>query len=110
MSEQLKITGTIILIGETQSFGDNGFTKREFVVEVGDKYPQPIAFEMVKDNCELLDAYNEGDEVGVSFNLRGREYYGKYYVNLTCWRLARVGTAVNAAPAAAVEEEDEISF
>ncbi len=79
--------GKIKLISETQNF-PSGFSKREFVVTTGDtKYPQDLKFEMVKDKCAVLDNYKEGSDVKVSSDVRGNEYNGKYYVNLSCWKL-----------------------
>ena len=79
--------GKIKLISDTQNF-PSGFSKREFVVTTGDgKYPQDLKFEMVKDKCAILDNYKEGSDVKVSFDIRGNEYNGKYYVNLSCWKL-----------------------
>lgn len=80
-------SGKIKLINETQTF-PSGFSKREFVVTTGDgKYPQDLKFEVVKDKCSILDGYKEGTDVKVSFDIRGNEYNGKYYVNLSCWKL-----------------------
>ncbi|MEY3395899.1 MAG: hypothetical protein RL346_2136 [Verrucomicrobiota bacterium] len=80
-------SGKIKLISETQSF-PSGFSKREFVVTTGDsKYPQDLKFEVVKDKCAVLDNYREGQDVVVNFDIRGNEYNGKYYVNLSCWKL-----------------------
>lgn len=80
--------GKIKLISDTQNF-PSGFSKREFVVTTADsKYPQDLKFEVVKDKCELLDSYKEGQEVQVNFDIRGNEYNGKYYVNLSCWKLS----------------------
>lgn len=86
--------GKIKLINETQSF-PSGFSKREFVVTTGnDKYPQDLKFEVVKDKCSMLDSFEAGQDVQVSFDIRGNEYNGKYYVNLSCWKIqAGDGTA-----------------
>ena len=79
--------GTIKIINDIQTFG-SGFTKREFVVTTGDsKWPQDIKFEIVKDKCSLLDQFSVGQAVNVSFDIRGNEYNGKYYVNLNCWKI-----------------------
>lgn len=78
--------GKIKVINETQSF-PSGFTKREFVVTTGDKYPQDLKFEIVKDKCSLLDAFELGQDVQVTFDIRGNEYNGKYFVNLSCWKI-----------------------
>lgn len=92
MSNKYEITGTIQILGDTQSFGAKGFTKREFVVEeIEGKYPQLIKFEAVKDGCDKLDAFRVGDTATVSFNIRGSEYKGKHYVNLQAWKIERDG-------------------
>jgi len=79
--------GNIKVINDTQSF-PSGFTKREFVVTTTkDKYPQDLKFEVVKDKCSLLDNFETGQEVQVTFDIRGNEYNGKYYVSLSCWKI-----------------------
>jgi len=78
------------------------FQAREFVLEVPDgNYPQLIKFQAVQERCSILDNYNEGDQIKVSFDLRGREWNGKYLTNLNAWRIDRAseggGTTVAAA-------------
>lgn len=107
--------GKIKVINETQSFA-SGFTKREFVVTTAhDKYPQDLKFEIVKDKCSLLDAFEVGQDVQVSFDIRGNEYNGKYFVNLSCWKIqaangsagaTRVATEPSRARAASSAEPD----
>jgi len=80
------IQGKLKVINDIQTF-DSGFQKREFVVTTDEKFPQDIKFECVKDKCSLLDGYAVGQNIKVSFNMRGNEYNGKYYTNLTAWRL-----------------------
>lgn len=98
-------TGTIKVIFDTQTF-PSGFTKREFVVTVGDSnYPQEIKYELIKDKCSWLDNFQTGQEVTVSFDIRGNEFKGKYYVNLNCWKIIGAGASGaspqgGAAPAA----------
>lgn len=66
------------------------FSAREFVLEVPDgNYPQLVKFQAVQERCALLDAFSEGDRVKVSFDLRGREWNGKYLTNLNAWRIER---------------------
>ena len=82
------LTGTIKLIGAAQTLGAKGFTKREFVVTVDDgKYPQDIALECVQNNVKLLDGVKPGQSVTVTFDIRGREYNGRYFNNLQAWRI-----------------------
>ena len=44
-------------------------------------------------NC-LLDAVSEGQEIKVFFDIRGREYNGKYFNNLVGWKIEGFGEAV----------------
>ncbi len=82
-----EVEGTIKLIMDTQTFG-SGFTKREFVVTIGDeKYPQDIKMEVVKDKTSLLDRYKVGQKVKIGFDLRGNEHNGRYYVTVQAWRI-----------------------
>lgn len=68
------------------------FTAREFVLEIPDgNYPQLIKFQAVQDRCGILDNFSEGDAVRVSFDLRGREWNGKYLTNLNAWRIEAGG-------------------
>lgn len=88
--------GAIKVINDTQTFG-SGFTKREFVITTDSKFPQDIKFEIVKDKCEWLDKFSVGQQVTVSFDIRGNEYNGKYYVNLNCWKI-QAGAGGGAQP------------
>jgi len=63
------------------------FQAREFVIEVDGTYPQFVKFQLVQDRCTLIDNYNEGDSIKVHFDLRGREWQGKYFTNLNAWRI-----------------------
>lgn len=84
-----ELTGTIKVIFDTQTF-PSGFSKREFVVTTQEQYPQDVKFEAIKEKADMLDAYNEGEQVTVKFNIRGNEYNGRYYVNLQSWQMSKV--------------------
>lgn len=105
--------GSIKWIGDIQTF-PSGFTKREFVLTTAhDKYPQDLKFETVKDKCAMLDDFETGQAVTVNFDIRGNEYNGKYFVNLSCWKLQQgdegAPAASRGAPAAAPQPADEPS-
>lgn len=112
-----EITGTVHTIHPTQDF-PSGFSKREFVVTTDEgKYPQEIKLEAVKDKCGLLDAYQPGDPIVCSFNIRGNEYNGKHYVNLVAWKFDRASgrPATITPPTPPVQSDitqdaDEIPF
>ena len=97
MAQSFEITGTLRKLFEPQTFA-SGFSKREFVVEVPDgNYPQMIKFEIVKDRITQLDAHAVGDEIKVSFDIRGNEYKERFYVNLNAWKIEAAGASNPAA-------------
>ena len=82
-----ELNGTVKKVFEEKTFG-SGFNVREFVVTTdADKYPQDICLQCVKDKVELVNKLKEGDKVKVTFDLRGREYQDRYFVNLNAWKI-----------------------
>ncbi|MFT4175723.1 MAG: DUF3127 domain-containing protein [Luteolibacter sp.] len=92
-------SGKLKLIYDTQTFA-SGFSKREFVVTTQDKYPQDLKFEVVKEKCSLLDGFQPDQDVVVNFDIRGNEYNGRYYVNLSCWKIQAAGSQASSRPQA----------
>ncbi|MDB4438107.1 DUF3127 domain-containing protein [bacterium] len=91
MANSFELTGTLKVLQDTQTFA-SGFSKREFVIEVPDgKYPQLIKFGALKDKISILDSVSIGDELSVTFDVRGREYNGNYYVDLNAWKISKSG-------------------
>ena len=88
---QLELTGEIVHIGEVEQI-PGGAEKRIFVVESEGQYPQQIAFELFKDKISLINPFKVGEIVTAYFNLRGREWKGKWYVNLQAWKIAASNT------------------
>ncbi len=94
----MEVQGRIKMVGETQTFGGNGFRKREIVITTDEQYPQHIMVEFVQDKCDLLNSYKEGQEVKISINLRGREWVNpqgetKYFNSIQGWRIEALQTA-----------------
>lgn len=68
------------------------FQTREFVIlDESTQYPQHIKFQLVQDRCEIIDPIEEGTNIKVYFDLRGREWQGKYFTNLQAWRVEAAG-------------------
>ena len=81
------LTGTIKKIFPTQTFS-SGFSKREVVItSSGERFPQDVKFDFLKEKESALEGFKEGDEVTVHFDIRGREYNGRYFVDLSAWKL-----------------------
>ena len=72
------------------------FQTREFVIVVESQYPQFVKFQLVQDRCDIIDNIPEGAEVKVYFDLRGREWQGKYFTNLQAWRVEAAGSESKA--------------
>lgn len=88
----MEIQGKVKMIGETQTFGSNGFRKRELVITTEEQYPQHIMVEFVQDKTDLLNPYQVGQSVKISINLRGREWVNpqgetKYFNSIQGWRI-----------------------
>ncbi|WP_394749561.1 DUF3127 domain-containing protein [Spongiimicrobium salis] len=106
----MELEGTVKLIGDTQTFGSNGFRKREMVITTDEQYPQDILIEFVQDKCDLLDQYRLGETVKVSINIRGREWVNqqgetKYFNSIQGWRIE--GLENNGTPPVAPSEAFE---
>lgn len=116
----MEVQGRIKLIGETQTFGNNGFRKREVVITTEEQYPQHIMVEFVQDKTDLLNTYQVGQMVKISINLRGREWTNpqgevKYFNSIQGWRIENLqaeqpGADIPPVPSVeAFEPADELN-
>lgn len=91
------------------------FKKREFVVEYAEnpQYPEYLKFECIQDKCDQLDSFSPGQQVTVSFNLKGRKWTDpqgveKYFNSLQAWRISAEAvdapTSSDTPPPAANDE------
>lgn len=109
MSKSFEAQGIIHSIDETKSYGQNGFTKREFVIKLSGEgenpdYPNYVALELIKDKCALMDQYQVGEEIVVTFNLSGRLWTApgkpeKCFTSLQAWKVDRAGAGAGAGGA-----------
>ena len=99
----LELEGTLRQkLGVQQGMSARGqWAKQEFVLEFPDgNFTSQACFTAFgQDKVAELDKYQVGDRIKVSFNLRSREYNGRWYNDLQIWRIAPVG-ADAAAPSA----------
>lgn len=108
--------------------------KQDFILEYQDgNYPADVMVTAFgSDKVADLDRYQVGDAVKVSFNLRAREYNGRWYNDVRLWRISPAGQApaqqapvqqstvqqapVQQAPAPTIEDmpadlqEDDLPF
>lgn len=91
----MELQGQVKFIGETQTFGTNGFRKREIVVTTTEQYPQHIMIEFVQDKCDVLNGYEVGQNVEIGINLRGRDWVNqqgetKYFNSIQGWKISKL--------------------
>lgn len=74
--------------------------KQEFILEYQDgNYPADVMVTAFgSDKVADLDRYQVGDAVKVSFNLRAREYNGRWYNDVRLWKIAPAGQNVAQQP------------
>ncbi|MGB1361870.1 MAG: DUF3127 domain-containing protein [Flavobacteriaceae bacterium] len=94
----MEVSGKIKWLDETKTYGNNGFRKREVVITTEEQYPQHILVEFIQDKCDLLNAFQMGQNVKIGINLRGREWINpqgetKYFNSIQGWRIEAVAAS-----------------
>ncbi len=101
-----EVTGKLIVKGETQQVNDR-FKKREFVMELidevnGNEYVNYAKMQLVQNKCDILDRFNENDQIKVSFNIKGNRWEKdgrvNYITNLDAWRIESASAGSGPAP------------
>ena len=104
----LEIEGTLVqkLPVQSGSSARGPWTKQEFILEYPDgNFTAKACFlAWGQDKVQDLGKYQVGDKVKVSFNLKSREYNGRWYNDLQIWKIAPAG-AQPAAPAPAPQAQ-----
>jgi hypothetical protein len=104
------IKGAIKLINPIKVISDK-FSVREFVVTTPDaKYPQDILFQTVNDKMDVLESLGVGQQVEVSYNVRGREFNGRYYNTLDAWKVEVTGSKPSQPSTQPIELDDDLPF
>jgi len=102
MSYEMK--GTVKRLFDVWKSETSEFYKREFVITTAEQYPSDVKFSALKEKSDQLSNIKEGDQVMVKFDVRGREYNDRYYVDLNAWRVEKMGAEAPAgAPAGEAE-------
>jgi len=110
----LAVTGRIIAIEPIVQVSEK-FAKREFVIELseeinGNVYVNYGKFQLTQGKCSVMDNFQVGNHVEVSFNVKGNSYVDKkdgrtkYITNLDAWKvmLSQPGAAGYTPPATAL--------
>jgi hypothetical protein len=107
-----KVKGEVKLVNDTVQVSEK-FSKREFVLMVKNgEYTDPVTFQSAQDKCSMLDGFKVGEQVEVSYNLRGREWTSpqgevKYFNTLDAWKIEKIGQSEQPAP---IVMDDNLPF
>lgn len=120
------VEGVVAEIGDTASYGKNGFRKRTVVLQQeSGKFTNYIPVDFIQDGCDSVDDMVAGDSVEITFTLTGRKWQKdaasevRYFLNAqaSAWRSltgAVPASAPEAPPAPATAPagfgDDEIPF
>ncbi|MBD5234547.1 MAG: DUF3127 domain-containing protein [Bacteroidales bacterium] len=95
----MEIKGTIIYaLPETSgvSKAGNAWKKKEYVLENTEgQFPRRVAFTCFGENADKINL-KVGDVATVYFDIESREWNGKWFTDIRCWR----ADVENATPAA----------
>jgi len=111
MSKINTVRGTIKRITQLEKKGE--FQFRKLILSTDDKYPQTVAIDFTQNNVGLLDVWNDGDQVEVFYNLRGREYErdGKivYFTSVNGWSVKGLEGEISSQ-VQAPDRDDDLPF
>lgn len=100
----MEIRGKVHEIGAVQQVTDT-FKKRDLIVMYAEnpQFVEYIRFEATQDRVAIFENLSIGDDIEVSFNLRGRPWTNKegvttYFNSLVAWRVTKLDAATTAAP------------
>ena len=101
----MQIKGKITQILEPVK--DETWVKQGFVIDTGEKYDNVIAVEVFgEDNVRKFGGFKVGTLVNCDINIKCREYNGRWYTNLSAWKVWTEKQADEAPD----EPEDDLPF
>ena len=112
-----EITGKVFKIYPVQQVSET-FKKREFIIERvedinGRTFSNFIKFQITQEKTVYLENYNVGQEVKVSFNIRGTKWNkngeDSFFTNLEAWRITNADANNNQTNQAAKENSSVVN-
>lgn len=101
----MEISGKIIVAleprgGVSQRTG-NSWKSQEFVIETHEQYPKHCVFRVFGEDRLREFNIQVGEELTVSFDIDAHEYQGRWFNDVSAWRVQRGAAPAAAAPQAA---------
>lgn len=103
----MEISGKVIAAleprgGVSQRTG-NTWKSQEFVIETHEQYPKRCVFRVFGEDRLRDFNIQVGEELTVSFDIDAHEYQGRWFNDVSAWRVQRGVQAPAAAPASVAE-------
>lgn len=98
----MEIKGKIIVaLPELKGVSKSGkeWKKREYVLETQETYPKKVFFNFFGERADQYPM-NVGDVVTLSFDINSREFNGRWYTDISGWKVEREGQGAAPQPAA----------
>lgn len=123
----MEIRGKVHEIGNTQQVSES-FKKRDIIIAFAEnpQFVEYIRFEATQDRVSIFDGLQVGQEIEVSFNLRGRPWTNKegvttYFNSLVAWRVTKLNNNAGSttppnysdlpvSPVTSGDNEDDLPF
>lgn len=64
------------------------WVKQSFILDTGSDFNSEICITTFGENIEKIQNIKEGTEIEVSVNISSKEFNGKYYHNISAWKIA----------------------
>lgn len=87
----MEIDGKVIVITDAQSGiskNGNAWQKQGFVIETADRYPRCIFFELFGEKMSMMPKI--GDTVRVTFDISGSNFNGRWYNQISAWKVCKL--------------------
>ena len=74
-------------------------------------FKDSLSIDFLGEKADLIDQVSEGEELTVFFNFRATEFNGKYYNNLSGWKIEKAnGTILRIEKKEASAASDDMPF
>lgn len=95
----MEITGKLISIEETQSgtSARGDWTKHGFVIETNDNFPKKVFISFWNNKFDMSQ-FPIGEQITVSINVESREFNGRWYTDITAWKIEKAGSSNSVPP------------
>lgn len=109
----MHLTGKLIMKGNTEQFGNNGFEKREIAIQTDEQFPQKILIQFTQQRCDLVNGLQKDELIKVHINLKGRDWVNpkgetKYFNSIEGWKVEKLSNnAQTSAPGPVAEQQKQ---